>query len=207
MPRLPLSAQSAVKAGRLESTMGRMEPRAWRRSKMAMSVVYGNAFGGIISENRGGTVSAYVPDPLGSTIGLMNSAGTLTDSWTYWPYGEVRTRSGSNATPFTFLGTLGYFLDTLNKLFYVRARFLRPDLARWLTVDLMWPCQRSQYAYVRDMPVKMRDPSGLAPTYQECQEMYPTGSNELADCCTAAQTENRPLLLMMPSGSISTYTY
>ena len=127
---------------------------------MAMSVVYGTAFGGIISENRGGVVSAYVPDPLGNTIGLMNSAGTLTDSWTYWPYGEVRTRSGSNATPFTFIGTLGYFLDNVNKMCYIRARHLRLDLARWLTVDPMWPDQ-PEYVYCSDSPASKIDPSGL----------------------------------------------
>ena len=127
-----------------------------------MSVVYGTAFGGIISENRGGVVSAYVPDPLGNTIGLMNSAGTMTDSWTYWPYGEVRTRSGSNATPFTFCGTLGYFLDTVNKMFYVRARHLRSDLARWPTVDPLWPIE-SAYAYVNDRPLVWTDPFGFFP--------------------------------------------
>ena len=134
----------------------------WGRSNMAMSVVYGTAFGGIISENRGGVVSAYIPDQLGNTIGLMNSAGTLTDSWTYWPYGEVRTRTGSNATPFTFLGTLGYFLDTLNKMFYVRARHLRSDLARWLTVDPLWP-QEQAFCYVNDTPIAIADPTGLWP--------------------------------------------
>jgi len=127
---------------------------------MAMSVVYGTAFGGIISENRGGTVSVYVPDTLGSTIGLMNSAGTLTDSWTYWPYGEVRTRTGSNVTPFTFLGIIGYFQDVLSKLSYVRARFLKCDLARWLTVDPLWPSQPA-YGYVENNPLLATDGSGL----------------------------------------------
>ena len=126
-----------------------------------MSVVYGNAFGGVISENRGGTVSTYVPDPLGSTIGLVDSAGTLTDSWTYWPYGEVRTRTGSNATPFTFLGVLGYFQDVLNTLFYVRARHLRVDLARWLTVDPLWPSEPG-YVYVGGAPTIEADPSGMS---------------------------------------------
>ena len=50
---------------------------------MAMSVVYSNAFGGVFAENRGGTVSIYVPDTQGSTIGLVSSAGVLTDRWVY----------------------------------------------------------------------------------------------------------------------------
>jgi len=91
----------------------------------------------------------------------MNSAGTLTDSWTYWPYGEVRTRTGTTVTPFTFVGTLGYFQDLLSKLLYVRARFLRVYLARWLTVDPLWPSEPA-YPYVMCAPTLNFDPTGLS---------------------------------------------
>ena len=127
---------------------------------MAMSVVYSNAFGGVFAENRGGVVSIYVPDTQGSTIGLVSSSGVLTDRWVYWPYGEVASRSGTNVTPLTWLGTLGYFLDALPKLFYVRARHLRADLARWLTVDPLWP-EQPAYSYCGGKPSWVTDPSGL----------------------------------------------
>src|SRR5580692_7372920 len=118
---------------------------------MAMSVVYSNFCGMVVSENRGGAVSDYVQDTLGSTIGLMDSAGALTDRWEYWPYGEVVSRTGTNPTPLTFLGVIGYFQDVLSKLFYVRARHLRPDLARWLTVDPKW-LNDLAYAYAGNRP-------------------------------------------------------
>ena len=127
---------------------------------MAMSVVYSNAFGRVIAENRGGVVSRYVTDTQGSTIGLVSSSGVLTDRWVYWPYGEVASRAGTNVTPLTWLGTIGYFLDALPKLFYVRARHLRADLARWLTVDGLWPRQAA-YPYVGCWPTSVTDPSGL----------------------------------------------
>jgi len=114
----------------------------------------------VVSETRSGVESDYIGDPLGSTIGLMNSAGTMTDRWEYWPYGEVVSRTGTNATPLTFLGVIGYFQDILSKLFYVRARHLRVDLARWLTVDPLWPGQAA-YTYVANMPAGKADPSGL----------------------------------------------
>jgi len=126
---------------------------------MAMSVVYSNFCGRVVSETRGGVESDYVSDPLGSTIGLMNSAGTMTDRWEYWPFGEVVSRSGSNPTPLTFLGVIGYFNDVLSKLFYVRARYVRVDLARWLTVDPLWPTGEP-YCYCYDMPQQIVDPSG-----------------------------------------------
>lgn len=104
-------------------------------------------------------VSTYVSDPLGSTIGLMDAAGTMTDRWEYWPYGEVVSRTGTNATPLTFLGVIGYFQDVLNKFYYVRARHLRSDLARWLTSDPMWPSQDA-YSYSANSPTARVDPSG-----------------------------------------------
>lgn len=127
---------------------------------MAMSVVYSNFCGMVVSETRGGVVSDYVSDPLGSTIGLMNSSGTMTDRWEYWPWGEVASRTGTSVTPLTFLGVLGYFKDVLDKLFYVRARHLRVDLARWLTSDPLWPSEAA-YEYVENNPEVIADPSGL----------------------------------------------
>ncbi len=57
---------------------------------------------------------------------------------------------------------IGYFKDILDKLFYVRARHLRVDLARWLTVDPLWPRQPG-YVYASDSPASNADPSGLLP--------------------------------------------
>ena len=114
----------------------------------------------VVSETRNGVESDYVSDTLGSTIGLLDSAGTMTDRWEYWPYGEVVSRSGTSVTPLTFLGILGYFQDVLSKLFYVRARHLKVDLARWLTADPIWPLQ-SAYAYCSQSPLSLSDPSGL----------------------------------------------
>lgn len=119
---------------------------------MTMSVVYSNVFGGV--------VSTYVPDTLGSTVALVNSSGAMTDRWEYWPYDEVVRRTGTSVTPLTFLGVIGYFKDLLDKLLYVRARHLRVDLARWLTVDSIWPCcSASQHA--DGLPQTATDASGL----------------------------------------------
>ena len=134
--------------------------------KMTMAVVYSNFCGMVVSETRNGVESDYISDPLGSNIGLMNSAGAMTDRWEYWPFGEVVSRTGTSVTPLTFLGVIGYFKDQLDKLFYVRARHLRVDLARWLTVDPLWPSQTS-YCYAQNNPVAKSDPSGLWP-WDDC---------------------------------------
>ena len=129
---------------------------------MAMSVVYTTINGQIVSENRGGVVSNYAPDNLGSTVALLDSTGTVTDTFTYWPYGEIQSHVGSSVTPFTFCGTIGYYLDVLGSQVYVRARYLRLALARWQTLDPLWPRQ-SPYVYAGSRPTVQSDPSGLAP--------------------------------------------
>lgn len=135
---------------------------------MAMSVTYATFCGQIVAENRGGAQGFYVADNLGSTKALINSAGTVTDTWTYWPYGEVQNRNGTTATPFTFCGVLGYLQDLLNDLTYVRARFLRVALARWQTVDTWWPAEEP-YAYALSSPVIYDDPFGtMVPTRNAC---------------------------------------
>lgn len=126
---------------------------------MAMSVVYSNFCGMITHENRGGTERAYMPDPLGSTAALLDNSQNKTDTWEYWPYGEVASRTGTNSTPFTFCGIWGYFKDLPDRLIYVRARFLRPDLALWATVDPLWPSQ-APFTYTSDAPVIFTDSSG-----------------------------------------------
>lgn len=136
---------------------------------MSMSVVYSNFCGMVVSETRGGVERDYVCDTLGSTIGLMDATGTMTDRWEYWPFGEVVSHTGTNPTPLTFLGVLGYFKDVLDKLFYVRARHLRVDLARWLTVDPLWPGQPG-YCYATCSPTVHVDFTGTEPCSEDVDE-------------------------------------
>jgi RHS repeat-associated protein len=105
----------------------------------------------------------YLPDPLGNTIALLDTDHAVTDTWSYWPYGEVQAHSGPSTTALTFLGTLGYCVDFLNQL-YVRARHLRADLARWLELDRYWPGQPA-FQYACANPVNYSDPSGLLCLY------------------------------------------
>src|SRR5947207_7416262 len=101
---------------------------------MAMKARYTVVDGEVIAQKRGGVRSLYVPDPLGSTVALLDNTQSQTDTFTYWPYGEVNTRAGTTATPFQFVGTLGYYRDSATRT-YVRARTYRQDIGRWLTPD------------------------------------------------------------------------
>ncbi len=125
---------------------------------MPMSVVYATVNGRMVQENRGGTITKYVADTLGSVIQTRNASGIQTSSTTYWPYGEVRTSSGTNPSPWGFCGIWGYLTDAATRL-YVRARNYRADLSRWNTLDPLWP-DESAYGYVNNGPVDQNDPSG-----------------------------------------------
>ena len=130
---------------------------------MAMSVVYATINGQIVSENRGGVISYYVPDNLGSTVALLDATGTVTDTFTYWPYGEIQSHVGSSLTPFTFCGTLGYYLDVVGSQMYVRARYLRQALTRWLTKDPVSFFLAGLYLYSKSSPIVWSDAAGLDP--------------------------------------------
>ena len=127
---------------------------------MAMSVVYTNFNGRIVKENRAGVERYYAPDTLGSTALLLDSTGTVTDTFTYWPYGELRSHTGPSTTPFTFIGTLGYYFHLAANWFYVRARFYQQVLGRWITTDPLWPGALA-YEYGASSPVQFIDATGL----------------------------------------------
>ena len=131
--------------------------------------------GVLLSETRGGVESDYIADPLGSTAALMSTAGAITDTFTYWPYGQLRSHVGSSTTPYQYCGTLGYYTDGASGRVYVEARVYMPALTRWLTVDPIWPDQ-PPYGYVFGSPVTFADPSGMAPCQGELYNpLYPGG--------------------------------
>lgn len=126
-----------------------------------MTTVSTTVNGQILHEKRGERETYYRPDTLGNVIATTSTTGTVRSTHTYWPYGEVRTSTGSSASPFKYVGTLGYYSDS-GTMLYVRARYYRPAQTRWMTVDPLWPRQRA-YCYVRGAPVVVPDPSGLIP--------------------------------------------
>ncbi|MFO0540072.1 MAG: RHS repeat-associated core domain-containing protein [Armatimonadota bacterium] len=109
-------------------------------------VNYTTVNGRILHEDRNGVKTLFMPDTLGNVIETRNmDTGAQTSSTTYWPYGEVRTQTGTNPSPFGFCGVWGYYTQA-GQPTYVRARYYRPHLGRWQTVDPLWP-QQSSYSY------------------------------------------------------------
>ncbi len=124
------------------------------------TVRYTSVNGEILAEKRGGVRKLYVPDPLGSTAALLNTSQAKTDTFTYWPYGEERSVTGTTPTPFRFGGTGGYYRDTSSRS-YVRARHYQPNYGRWLTEETI-PSESeiSPYVYTGNNPLIWVDPDG-----------------------------------------------
>lgn len=158
---------------------------------MVMNVSYLVVNGEILSETRSGIESDYIPDPLGSAAELINSMQTITDTFTWWPYGQLRAHSGSSGTPFGYVGTMGYYGNANVGSIYVRARIYIPGLTRWTTVDSLWPSQ-PPYAVTHGNPVTWIDPSGNETLDAfRCRENtleYQNACNKTGnklDCCAA----------------------
>ena len=123
-------------------------------------VNYTTVNGRILHEERNGVKTLFMPDTLGNVIETRNmDTGAQTSSTTYWPYGEVRTQTGTNPSPFGFCGVWGYYTQA-GQPTYVRARYYRPNLGRWQTVDPLWPWEEA-FGYVSLGPTYKTDYFGL----------------------------------------------
>jgi RHS repeat-associated protein len=137
------------------------------------TVRYTTVNGEVIAEKRGGVRRQYVPDPLGSTVALLDNAQAKTDTFQYWPYGEEAVRTGTTDTPLRFVGTLGYYRDSTTRS-YVRARHLDNRAGRWTTEDPIGFMGRDAnlLRYARSRPVTKVDPSGThdIPFFGRCHD-------------------------------------
>jgi RHS repeat-associated protein len=126
---------------------------------MTMTVSYLTIDGEIVSETRSGVRSDYIPDPLGSMAALINSSHTITDTFSWWPFGQLRSHVGSSTTPLGFIGTKGYYADSVGIRLYVIQRVFRPQTTAWQTVDPLWPSERP-YCCTEGNPTSYTDPWG-----------------------------------------------
>lgn len=149
--------------------------------------------GEIIAEKRASVRRQYVPDTIGSTVALLDSSQTSTDTFSYWPYGEEQSRTGTTDTPFRFVGTSGYYKDNLTRT-YVRARHLNTGLGRWMTeepvgfgdshallyrstggsqLSLIQMVLANRYLYVDGSPTQWVDTNGLQSQKPRPQQQKP----------------------------------
>jgi RHS repeat-associated protein len=124
------------------------------------SYVYGN---GLISQSRGGVLSYYQKDGLGSTRALTNASGVVTDRYVYDAFGRTIGQTGSTVNSYLFAGQQR---DAATGLDYLRARYMSVSAGRFISRDsfegvLKDPLTLQRYVYGGADPVNHTDPSGF----------------------------------------------
>ena len=123
--------------------------------------IYGE---GLVSQiDTAGNSHYYQFDPTGHTLALTDGSGIVTDQYAYTPYGHTRSQ-GSTPNPFRFVGKYGV-MDDGNGLHYMRARYYKEDIMRFVSLDalegdMLTPQALNRYAYVLGDPVGKIDPTG-----------------------------------------------
>jgi RHS repeat-associated protein len=126
---------------------------------LAVGYVYGDD---LISQERSGTASYYHYDGIGSTRALTDDTGTATDDYNYEAFGTLLNKTGATENNYLFTGEQ---YDPNAGFYYLRARWMNPDVGRFLTVDPFGGVDRDpvtlhKYLYAGMNPVMYVDPSG-----------------------------------------------
>ncbi len=105
----------------------------------------------------------YFPDPLGNTRTITDATGHVCYDADFTPYGQEINHTNSCPQNYKFTG---YERDPETGNDYAFARYYNPRLGRFMTPDPLGggnddPQSLNRYAYVRNDPMNLVDPSGL----------------------------------------------
>jgi RHS repeat-associated protein len=128
------------------------------------SAVAQYAYGlGLVSQTpAGGSNNYYSFDLTGNTTQLTGSTGSVLNAYSYLPFGEQFSASGSTPNPFTYVGEFGVLSDT-SGLDFMRNRWYDAGLGRFTQPDptSLAGGDVNLYRYVRNSPLLWNDPTGL----------------------------------------------
>jgi RHS repeat-associated protein len=116
----------------------------------------------LVSEKQTGVTSYYGYDGHGSVRFLTDTSGSLTETNAYDAYGTMIASSGSTPNNYLYCGEQ---YDSNVGMYYLRARYYKPDTGRFWTMDTFEgryeePQSLHKYIYGANDPVNLIDPSG-----------------------------------------------
>jgi RHS repeat-associated protein len=115
-----------------------------------------------IEGSDGANRQSVFGDANNNTVMLLNAAQDSVTSYTYDPYG-VTTASSASGNTHQYTGRENDNPGGALGLYYYRARYYIPGIARFISEDpIGWTSgQANNYAYVGGNPIDFRDPGGL----------------------------------------------
>jgi RHS repeat-associated protein len=125
----------------------------------------GGGYGDLLSAFDGTNARYFEPDALGSTDALSDQSQAVADRWSYWAFGQANQTSGTNSTPFTWVGREGYLSDSETGLYLLGSgtRYYDPATTQFLSKDPLGtePSNTNLYCYALNSPSSNIDPFGL----------------------------------------------
>ena len=122
----------------------------------------------------GGAVVYLLADHLGSIVQQTSSAGAVTFTREYDPYGNLLTGAAAGRYAFT-----GREWDPETGLYYYRARYYDPKLGRFLSEDpIGFAAGPNVYAYADGDPIGISDPLGLMGKGERGRTAKPEGTGD-----------------------------
>ncbi|HSH61576.1 MAG TPA: RHS repeat-associated core domain-containing protein [Acidimicrobiales bacterium] len=109
---------------------------------------------------RGANRSYYLFDGLGSVVAVTSSSGSVTNSYTYDPFGVTTETKALLTDVFNPWRYAGQYEDTTTGLYKMGARYYQPELGRWTQQDPSGQ-EANAYLYAGSNPINAVDPSGL----------------------------------------------
>jgi RHS repeat-associated protein len=112
--------------------------------------------------NSNWTMAFYGFDGHGSTRFLTDTAGAITDTYTFDAFGNLIASVGTTPNSYLFAGEQ---LDPNLGFYYLRARYMNPSSGRFFSIDSFEgsnndPGSLHKYLYASGNPVSNVDPSG-----------------------------------------------
>jgi len=123
--------------------------------------LYGRAIDTLFAKYGGSTAIWYLTDNVGSVRELVTTSGTVEDTITYDPFGNILSESNpSNCDRFKYTSEPW---DSAIGLQYNWHRYYNPSDGRWISQDPSGFAggDRNLYRYVANLPNSDADPSGL----------------------------------------------
>lgn len=137
-------------------------------------------------------------DHLGSSTIVTDSTGKLFSRQVYYPYGTTRSVSGNLPTERQYTGQVSDTDET--GLYYYNARYYNPQIGKFTQADTAEDGM-NRYAYVRNNPLALVDPSGHQSAFPGKDELPPDASKDISNSWqnTLSALNKRNEVMMQPS--------